>query len=103
MAEKTSIAIARLRGAPPVLLCRKCLSRVDDGKQLKRALKSELKQRSTAQGGKRARLVMTNCLGICPKRAVVATSASSLSRGEYLLLTDQTSAAAAAWLMPGQG
>ncbi|HEY0328682.1 MAG TPA: (2Fe-2S) ferredoxin domain-containing protein [Rhodopseudomonas sp.] len=87
-----------------MLICSKCLSRSADGKALKRALKSELKQRSQAQGVKRPRVVMTGCLGLCPKRAVVAASAASLQRGEYLLLKETAEAAeAAALLMPEAG
>lgn len=103
MADKSSVAIARLRRPPPVLVCRKCLSRVADGKKLKQALKSELKQRSAARGAKRPRVVMTGCLGICPKRAVVAASAATLQRGAYLLMTDSAAAAeAAAMLMANE-
>ena len=68
---KPAIVTARLRRAPPVLVCKKCLSRVDDGKALRKTLKSELKARSAAQGTKPPRVVLTSCLGICPKRAVV--------------------------------
>ena len=40
-------------------------------------LTAELKQRAVAHGGKRAKLVTTGCLGICPKRAVVTASAAT--------------------------
>lgn len=71
---------------------------------LKRALKSELKQRSAARGIKRPRVVMTSCMDICPKRAVVAASATTLARGEYLLLGDDrgTAEAAALLMRPGE-
>ncbi|ABD89671.1 conserved hypothetical protein [Rhodopseudomonas palustris BisB18] len=103
MVKTTSLVIARPRRAPPVLICRKCLSRVDDGKALKRALKSALKQRSQAQGVKRPRLVITGCLGICPKRAVVAASAATLQRDEYLLLKEAGEAGEAAGVLMGEG
>lgn len=46
-------------------------------------------------------MVQTGCFGICPKHAVVAASAATLARNEYLLLADGASAAAAvARLMP---
>jgi hypothetical protein len=104
MPDTSPIAIARSRRAAPVLLCRKCLSRVANGKALRKALKSELKHRSAAQGQKRPRLVLTGCFGICPKRAAVAASAATLQRGEYLLLKDAgESAEAVRVLMPGEG
>jgi predicted metal-binding protein len=87
------------RGAEPVLVCRKCLKRVSNGPALKRALKSELKRRSAARGIKHPRMVMTSCLDICPKRAVVAASAATLARGEYLLLADADGSAEAAALL----
>jgi hypothetical protein len=68
---------------------------VEDGREIRRALKSELKQRAKASGGKRPRVVMTSCFGICPKRAVVLASATTLQRGEYLLLTDSENIAGA--------
>ena len=44
---------------------------------------------------------MTDCMDICPKRAVVAASGATLARGEYLLLADTDGAAeAAAQLIP---
>ncbi|MBB5047060.1 putative metal-binding protein [Rhodopseudomonas rhenobacensis] len=95
--------VARPRGTPPVLICRKCLSRVDDGKALKQALKSELKQRSQSRGVKRPRVVMTGCFGICPKRAVVTASAATLGRGEYVLVKDAGQAEEAAGVLMGEG
>jgi predicted metal-binding protein len=97
----SSLVTARLRRAPPVLVCKKCLGRVPDGKQLRKALKSELKNRAGVQDVKPPRVVLTGCLGICPKRAVVVASAATMQRGEVLLLSDSGSAAeAAATLMP---
>jgi predicted metal-binding protein len=98
-----SIATIRPRRAAPVLVCRKCLKRIADGKNLRRTLKSELKEQSAARGSRRPRVVMTECLDICPKRAVVVASAATLARGEYLLLGSSEGAAeAAALLMPPQ-
>ncbi|MGP9810613.1 (2Fe-2S) ferredoxin domain-containing protein [Rhodopseudomonas sp. NSM] len=98
---QTSPAILRPKRPPPVLICGKCLSRIDDGKTLKQALKAELKSRVAAHGGKRARLVTTGCLGICPKRAVVTASVTTLGRGEYVLVEDAKGAGeAVAVLMP---
>jgi len=100
MSKTPDIATIRPCRAEPVFVCKKCLKRIDDGPALKRALKSELKQRSATRGIKRPRVVMTSCMDICPKRAVVAASATTLARGEYLLLgKDGGTAEAAALLM----
>ncbi|WP_322514221.1 (2Fe-2S) ferredoxin domain-containing protein [Rhodopseudomonas palustris] len=88
MPPKSAPTILRPKRPPPVLICGKCLSRIKDGKKLKQALKAELKSHAAARGGKRARLVTTGCLGICPKRAVVTASAATLARGEYVLVED---------------
>jgi predicted metal-binding protein len=98
---KHSVVKARLRRAP-VLVCKKCLGRIDDGKELRKSLKSELKQRAAAQGGKPPRVVLTSCLGICPKRAVVVAGAAMLEQGRAMLLADADAAKeAAAQLLPG--
>ncbi|WOK15545.1 (2Fe-2S) ferredoxin domain-containing protein [Rhodopseudomonas sp. BAL398] len=77
------------------------MSRVADGKALRKALKAELKRRGAAQHIKPPRLVQTGCLGICPKRAAVIAGATTLSRGEFLLAADAEAAiAAAGMLMP---
>jgi predicted metal-binding protein len=96
MANTSSVVAARLRRAPPVLVCKKCLGRVADGKVLRKALKSELKRRGLADGARPPRVVLTGCLGICPKRAVVVASAGTMARGEVLLLADADAVVAAA-------
>jgi hypothetical protein len=85
MAKHSPIVTIRPRRAKPVLVCRKCLKRSAHGRELKQALKAELKRRSKALALKRPRLVMTSCFDICPKRAVVVASGTTLNRGEYLL------------------
>ena len=100
MASKP-VVTARLRRASPVLVCKKCLGRIDDGKALRKSLKSDLKRRGAKQDVKSPRVVLTGCLGICPKRAVVVASAATLQNGQYLLLSGaDASAEAAATLMP---
>jgi predicted metal-binding protein len=103
MVKDSSIVTIRPRRPEPILVCRKCLKRAVDGKQIKRALKSEVKRRSDAQATKRPRIVLTDCLGICPKRAVVLASGTTLHRGEYLLLAghDEIDEAAAILMQPG--
>ncbi|MGA7806738.1 (2Fe-2S) ferredoxin domain-containing protein [Bradyrhizobium sp.] len=96
MKKSSSLVTIRPRRSEHVLLCKKCLSRVENGGKLKRSLKSELKKRRSGKKTRRPRLVLTSCLGICPKRAVVMASASTLRRGEFLLLSDSRSVAGAA-------
>ena len=113
--SKPGLITARWKGPAPVLVCRKCLKRADDGRELKRVLKSELKRIGAAQANcdaatagrgngkatKGARVVLTSCFGICPKRAVVLASSATLQRGEYLLVADSAAMAdAAEILMP---
>lgn len=99
MSPKSSPTIARPKRPPPVLICGKCLSKIDGGKKLKQALKAELKQAAAAQGGRRPKLVTTGCLGICPKRAVVTASAATLAKGEYVLVEDRKEAGEAVGIL----
>ena len=91
------------RRPQPIFVCKKCLGRIDDGKALRRGLKSETKRLAQERGEKPTRVVLTSCLGICPKRAVVVASAATLQRGEYLLLADGDSAAKAAPILMPEG
>ncbi|WP_245323317.1 (2Fe-2S) ferredoxin domain-containing protein [Bradyrhizobium shewense] len=80
--------IVRPRRAAPVLVCRKCLERSNEGRDVRRALKSELKAKKR-DGTKPAKLISTGCFGLCPKQAVVVASGASLARQEYVLVTDR--------------
>lgn len=84
----TDPVVARLRRAPPLLFCKKCLKRAGSGENIRREAKHALKRRRT-EAIKPARLVATGCFGICPKRAVVFASGPSLGKGEYVLVSDQ--------------
>ncbi|WP_441235837.1 hypothetical protein [Bradyrhizobium sp. 930_D9_N1_4] len=77
--------LVRPRRAAPVLVCKKCLKRSDEGRDVRRALKSELKA-ARREGTKPAKLVMTGCLGLCPKKSIVLASGASLKRQEYVLV-----------------
>ncbi|MDO8930957.1 MAG: hypothetical protein Q7U97_01055 [Rhodocyclaceae bacterium] len=85
---KTASAVTVSSRREPVLVCKKCLKRVPDGRAIKRALKSAVKGPDVAQHGRRPRLVLTGCFGLCPKRAVVVASGTTLHRGEFILLAD---------------
>ena len=65
--------IVRPRRAAPVLVCRKCLKRSDEGRDVRRALKSELKA-NKRDGTKPAKLIVTGCFGLCPKQSIVIAS-----------------------------
>jgi len=88
MTSKPSTFALKTRKADAVFVCRKCLDRSDGGTKLKRRLKKRLTQIGVARNSKRPKLVLTSCLGICPKEAVVTASATTLSRGEVVLLYD---------------
>lgn len=92
--------IVRARRAAPVLVCRKCLKRSDEGAEVRRALKSEIKA-SRPEGGKAAKLVMTGCFGLCPKNAIVVASGASLQRQEYVLVADRDQVPRALALLNG--
>lgn len=89
--------IVRPRRAPPVLACRKCLKRCGDGRAIRRALKAELKQRGADTAGegvarklKPPKLVLTGCLGVCPKHAATLASGATLARGEFVLVRSES-------------
>lgn len=98
----SSLATIRPRRSPPIFICKKCLGRIEDGKKLRKALKSETQHRSAARNVKPPRVVLTSCFGICPKRAVVIASAETLARGKYLLLSDSDAAEKAAAILMGK-
>ncbi|BAM86993.1 conserved hypothetical protein [Bradyrhizobium oligotrophicum S58] len=84
-------SIVRPRRAAPVLVCRKCLKRSDDPKAFRKAIKHALRPEDDRGSGPRekpARIVMTSCFGLCPKRAVVVTGGVRAQRGEYVLVSD---------------
>ncbi len=94
--------IVRPRRAPPVLVCRKCLKRCGDGRAIRRALKAELKALGADASGsgevrklKPPKLVLTGCFGVCPMRAATLASGATLSRGEFVLVRDESEVRAA--------
>jgi hypothetical protein len=89
MSKKSSLRALALRRPGPVLVCRKCLGRMENGGKLKRRLKASLKH-GAGEKKKRARLVFTSCFGICPKNAVVTGSAATFARGEFILIQDSS-------------
>jgi hypothetical protein len=110
MSEKPSISkspnsaspmIVRSRRAAPVLVCRKCLKRSDDGRDVRRALKSELKA-NKRDGTKPAKLIVTGCFGLCPKQSIVIASGASLARQEYVLVADRDQVPRALALLDGK-
>ncbi|MBR0735425.1 (2Fe-2S) ferredoxin domain-containing protein [Bradyrhizobium liaoningense] len=99
--KSASPMLVRPRRAAPVLVCRKCLKRSDEGRDVRRALKSELKA-SKRDGNKPAKLVATGCFGLCPKRSVVIASGASLARQEYVLVADRNQVPQALALLDGE-
>ncbi|KYG19204.1 hypothetical protein SE92_02145 [Bradyrhizobium sp. AT1] len=99
--KSASPMIVRPRREAPVLVCRKCLKRSDDGRDVRRALKSGLKA-SRRDGTKPAKLIMTGCFGLCPKKAIVLASGKSLARQEYVLVADGDQVPRALALLNGE-
>lgn len=93
--------LIRPRRAAPVLICKKCLKRSDEGREIRRALKSGLKA-ARPDGTKAAKLVMTGCFGLCPKQSVVLASGASLQRQEYVLVESDAQVPRALTLLAGQ-
>lgn len=87
-AKSATPMVVRPRRAAPVLVCRKCLKRSDEGREVRRALKSGLKA-AKREGTKPAKLVMTGCFGLCPKQSIVVASGTSLVRQQYVLVADR--------------
>lgn len=78
---------------PTIFACGKCLKGMRDGKTMRRALadaveRQGLRDDPAAPRKRRPRVVRTACLGLCPKRACVLTSAATLARGEALIVAD---------------
>jgi predicted metal-binding protein len=98
--RKSSALVLKTRRAYAVFVCSKCLERSDGGAKMKRRLKKRLSEVSDARNRKRPKLVLTSCLGICPKQAVVTASTATLSRGEVVLLQASSIERAVAALAP---
>ncbi|NPU13844.1 hypothetical protein HL667_08860 [Bradyrhizobium sp. 83012] len=81
-----SSRIVRPPRPAPVFVCRKCLKRSDDAKDIGKEIKRAMKRAAPARG-KPARTIMTSCFGLCPKRAVVITAGVRAARGEYVLVS----------------
>jgi predicted metal-binding protein len=92
--SKRSIDTIHPRRGAPVLICRKCMKRAAHGREIRKALVSELKRRC-GDKRERSRLVATGCFDICPKHAVVVASAATLREGAYLLVSEPDAAEAA--------
>ncbi|MGJ5175916.1 hypothetical protein ACQR16_17330 [Bradyrhizobium oligotrophicum] len=86
------------RRPAPVFVCRKCLGRSDDPKGIKKAIKKATTHAAPSRG-KPARVIMTSCFGLCPKRAVVVTGGPGAARGDYVLIADAAEVDAALTLL----
>jgi hypothetical protein len=81
----SKIIVVHPRRAAPIFVCRKCLKRSPEGKDIRRALKSETRELGGADE-KPARVITTGCFGLCPKKAVVVTGGACAHAGDYLLI-----------------
>ena len=82
----TKLYVARPKRPPCLLVCAKCVRKADDGKAIRKALKTELGERATRNGRRSGKLIETKCLGVCPKQALTLASGASLARGELLVV-----------------
>ncbi len=81
------IRTVRPRWGGAILLCGKCLKRHPDGSDLRRAIKTEARRRVEDDGSKRkVKVLKISCIGLCPRRAIVAASSATLCAGEVLLV-----------------
>jgi predicted metal-binding protein len=89
-----SVRTVRPRWAGAVFICGKCLKRHKDGKAVRKALKTEAQNVAAERSSGKVRIVKTACVGLCPRQAVVVSSAVTLFQGEVLIVSD---AKAASW------
>ncbi len=92
---ETRARAVKPRWGGAIVVCSKCLRKHDEGKALRRVLKSETKRVAAASGTRRIRVIKAACLGVCPKRAIVVASPSTLAAGEVLLVRTESEMAAA--------
>jgi hypothetical protein len=86
MIKSTSPFVVRPKRPPSVLVCAKCVRKVDGGRAVRKALKAGLTERAEAVGQRPGKLIETKCMGLCPKRAVTLASGDMLARGELLIV-----------------
>lgn len=86
MSTSAGISIARPKRPPCVLICAKCVKKVDHGRAIQKAVKAGLADRASATGRRPGKLVQTKCMGVCPRQGVTLASAATLGRGELLIV-----------------
>lgn len=79
--SKVAAGWAEMRRAEFVFVCRKCGKRAG-----RKGVRSELKSGLKAAGHRRARVVETGCLALCPKAGIAIGTAASLARGRVFIL-----------------
>jgi hypothetical protein len=86
------IRTVRPRWAGLVFVCGKCLKRHKHGKALRRALKAGAQSVAAERPSGKVRIIKTACVGLCPRQAVVASSAATLSQGEVVIVSNAEAA-----------
>ncbi len=71
----------RIKRREIVFVCGKCLRRHDDGKAIRKTLKTRAKAVD-------AKMVRASCFGVCPKHAIAIVTRTSMATGRVLILTD---------------
>ena len=74
-----------MRRAELVFVCRKCGKRAG-----RKGVRTELRAGLRTAGHRRARVVETGCLAVCPKAGVAIGTAASLARGRVYVLGRDT-------------
>jgi len=76
MSDET-VELARSRFETVLLVCKSCGKRSNGPKKLKPKEVAGLVRRASKRGDVRARVVLTTCLGLCPKTATAVARVTS--------------------------
>lgn len=77
-----------MRRAEFVFVCRKCGKRAG-----RKGVRAELRSGLKAAGHRRAKVVETGCLAVCPKAGIAIGTAASLAEGRVFVLGREAQAA----------
>jgi len=75
--RQKTVRVGRPRFDAVLLVCKRCGKRSDGPKKLKPREVANLVRRATRRDVVRSRVVMTSCLGLCPKAAIAVARVAS--------------------------
>ena len=99
----SAVEIARSRFEVALLVCKSCGKRGDGPKKLKPKEVAGLVRHASKRDDVRARVVMTTCLGLCPKAATAVARVSSGSPTRIVAIESRKQIEPALQLMSAQG